>query len=79
MHHGLLGGYGQGHAIPISRAVSRLRGTCMHHGLLGGSEARRWLMRSAFACPRWHAQQTRRSAELTTSSFFFCTVLELYC
>ena len=27
MHHGLLGGCGQGRMIPISRAVSRLMGT----------------------------------------------------
>ena len=36
MHLGLLASYGQGHVIPISCAVSRLRGTFMHDGLLGG-------------------------------------------
>ena len=36
IQHGLLEGCGQGHVIPISRAVSRLRGTSLHHGLLVG-------------------------------------------
>ena len=78
MHHGLFGGYGQGHVIPISRAISRPRGTFMHHGLLGGCGQGAGSCALPLCAPAGTSCKLDVSAKLTTT-FFFCTVLELYC